>query len=112
MTDSVLEAALAGRAHTVAYDRAGLGDSDPDRQIPFTERTVATLAAPVTPGLPTVVISATEGRPVRIRRLWTALQAELAAERGARHVVAYGSGHAVPLYRPGLVAEAILGCVQ
>jgi pimeloyl-ACP methyl ester carboxylesterase len=64
------------------------------------------------PSIPTVVISATEGRPAWLRRRWTALQAELAAERGARHVVAAGSGHAVPLERPGLVAEAILGCVQ
>jgi hypothetical protein len=27
-------------------------------------------------------------------------------------VVADGSGHAVPLHRPALAAEAILGCVQ
>jgi pimeloyl-ACP methyl ester carboxylesterase len=27
-------AALAGRAHAVAYDRAGLGDSDPDAETP------------------------------------------------------------------------------
>ena len=40
------------------------------------------LGAPVKPGLPMVVLSATEGRPVRVRRRWTALQAELAAERG------------------------------
>ena len=49
-------AALAGRVHAVAYDRAGL--------------------------------------------------------HAARHVVAAGSGHAVPLDRSALVAEAILGCVQ
>jgi pimeloyl-ACP methyl ester carboxylesterase len=67
---------------------------------------------PVTPRLPMVVISATEGRPVRIRRRWTALQAGLAAERGGRHIVAAGSGHAVPLDRPALVAEAILGFGQ
>ena len=238
-------AALAGRTHAVAYDRAGLGDSDPDRQIPSTERTVAdlsrlidvvgagpclvaghslggllalmlaashpgqlsglvlvdpalpglldwmprpvrrvygaaararplalhamgrlqpaarrraveasrafsddprvqalvthaylaaadwphvlagyreglgiaasepairrALAAPPGPTIPTVVLSATEGRPAWIRRRWTALQAELAAERGGRHVVAHGSGHAVNLDRPVLVAEAILG---
>ena len=241
-------AALAGRAHAVAYDRAGLGDSDPDRQTPSTERTVAdlsrlvnvvsagpclvaghsyggllalvfaayhpasvaglvlvdpalpdlldwmprplrriiaaatrarpvtlyatgglrsatrrraasaapafsddpriqalvtdaylasadwphvlasyregqgivasepairrTLAAPSDQDLPMVVISATEGRPVRVRRRWTALQAELAADRGARHIVADGSGHAVPLDRPALVAEAILELAQ
>jgi pimeloyl-ACP methyl ester carboxylesterase len=70
------------------------------------------LAAPVTPGLPMVVLSATEGRPAMIRRRWTALQAELAAERGATHVVADGSGHAIPLDRPALVAEAILGFLQ
>ena len=39
-----VQAALAGRAHAVAYDRAGLGDSDPDRQTPSTERTVADLS--------------------------------------------------------------------
>ena len=71
----------------------------------------AAQAAPAAPRLPMVVLSATEGRPAWLRRRWTALQAELAAERGARHVVAAGSGHAVPLDRPALVAEAILGCV-
>jgi pimeloyl-ACP methyl ester carboxylesterase len=70
----------------------------------------AALAAPPDPGLPTVVISATEGRPAWIRRRWTALQAELAAERGARHVVARGSGHAVNQDRPALVADVILTC--
>jgi pimeloyl-ACP methyl ester carboxylesterase len=57
-----------------------------------------------------VVISATEGRPLWLRRRWTASQAELAAARGATHLVAHGSGHAMPLDRPALVAEAILGC--
>jgi pimeloyl-ACP methyl ester carboxylesterase len=238
-------AALAGRAHAVAYDRAGLGDSDPDRQTPCTERTVADLSRlinvvspgpclvaghslggllalllaashpgqlaglvlvdPALPGLldwmpgpvrrgygaaararpvlafatgrmrstarrraesaaeafggdrrvrdlvvraylasadwphvlagyresqgiaasepairralsapapavPVVIISATEGRPARVRRRWTALQAELAAQLGARHILAHGSGHAVNLDRPALVAEAILTC--
>jgi pimeloyl-ACP methyl ester carboxylesterase len=70
------------------------------------------LAEPAAPRIPMVVISATEGRPAWLRRRWTALQAELAAERGARHVVADGSGHAVPLDRPALVAEAIRGCLQ
>jgi pimeloyl-ACP methyl ester carboxylesterase len=69
-------------------------------------------AAPLIAGLPMVVLSATEGRPAWLRRRWTALQAGLAAERGARHVVATGSGHAVPLDRPALVAEAILGCAR
>jgi pimeloyl-ACP methyl ester carboxylesterase len=71
----------------------------------------AQAASPV-PVLPMVVLSATEGRPTWLRRRWTALQAGLAAERGARHVVATGSGHAVPLDRPALVAEAILGCAR
>jgi len=71
----------------------------------------AQTASPV-PSLPMVVLSATEGRPAWLRRRWTALQAGLAAERGARHVVAAGSGHAVPLDRPALVAEAILGCAR
>jgi pimeloyl-ACP methyl ester carboxylesterase len=71
----------------------------------------AQAASPV-PVLPMVVLSATEGRPAWLRRRWTALQAGLAAERGARHLVATGSGHAVPLDRPALVAEAILGCAR
>jgi pimeloyl-ACP methyl ester carboxylesterase len=70
------------------------------------------LPAPAAPDLPMVVLSATEGRPAWLRRRWTALQAELAAEYGARHVVAVGSGHAVPLDRPALVAEAILACAR
>ena len=37
-------AALGGRTRAVAYDRAGLGDSDPDRQAPSAERTVADLS--------------------------------------------------------------------
>ncbi len=37
-------AALAGRVRAVAYDRAGLGDSDPDPQIPSAERAVADLS--------------------------------------------------------------------
>jgi pimeloyl-ACP methyl ester carboxylesterase len=71
-----------------------------------------TLAERPGPGLPMVVISATEGRPAWLRRRWTALHAELAAACGARHVVADGSGHAVPLDRPALVAEAIRSCLQ
>ncbi len=78
---------------------------------PPTEPAIPGGLAPRSPEVPTVVLSATEGRPLWLRRRWTALQAELAAERGARHVVAAGSGHAVPLDRPALVAEAILGCV-
>ncbi|HUB20926.1 MAG TPA: alpha/beta hydrolase [Streptosporangiaceae bacterium] len=70
------------------------------------------LAGPAPPRIPMVVISATEGRPAWLRRRWTALHAELAAECGARHVVADGSGHAVPLDRPALVAEAIRSCLQ
>jgi len=70
------------------------------------------MAVPAGPQVPTVVISATEGRPLRLRRRWTASQAELAAARGATHIVAHGSGHAVPLDRPALVAEAILGFRQ
>jgi pimeloyl-ACP methyl ester carboxylesterase len=37
-------AALAGRVRAVAYDRAELGDSDPDLKTPSTERTVADLS--------------------------------------------------------------------
>ena len=36
----------------------------------------------------------------------------LAAGRGATHIIADGSGHAVPLDRPALVAKAILGFLQ
>jgi pimeloyl-ACP methyl ester carboxylesterase len=68
------------------------------------------LDAPPEPGIPMVVISATEGRPAWIRRRWTASQARLAADRGAAYIVADGSGHAVPLDRPALVAEAVMTC--
>jgi pimeloyl-ACP methyl ester carboxylesterase len=98
--------ASADRPHVLASVREGQGLA---ASAPAIRRTLAT---PPDPGLPMVIISATEGRPVWLRRHWTALQAELAAERGARHVVAQGSGHAVPLDRPALVAEAILTCVQ
>jgi pimeloyl-ACP methyl ester carboxylesterase len=37
-------AALGGRVHAVAYDRAGLGDSDPDPHTLSTERAVADLS--------------------------------------------------------------------
>jgi pimeloyl-ACP methyl ester carboxylesterase len=73
------------------------------------------LAAPISPGhaaIRTVVLSAAEGRPVKIRRRWTALQADLAAERDGTHIVVAGSGHAVHLHRPALVAEAIVTCAQ
>jgi pimeloyl-ACP methyl ester carboxylesterase len=59
-----------------------------------------------------VVLSATEGGPAWVRRRWTGLHAGLAAERRATHIVVEGSGHAVHLHRPGLVAEAILGFPQ
>jgi pimeloyl-ACP methyl ester carboxylesterase len=70
------------------------------------------LSLPTAAGIPMVVLSATEGRPVWLRRRWTALQAELATQRGAAHIVVAGSGHAVHLDRPSLVAEAILRCGQ
>jgi pimeloyl-ACP methyl ester carboxylesterase len=70
------------------------------------------LATPADPGLPTVVLSATDGGPARIRRRWTALHAALAAERHGTHIVVDGSGHAVHLHSPALVAEAILGLAQ
>ncbi len=70
------------------------------------------LGAPGRPRLPVVVLSATEGRPVRVRRRWTALHVGLAAERGGTYIVVQGSGHAVHLHSPALVAEAILGCAQ
>jgi len=99
--------ASADWPHVLAGYREGQGIAASEQAV---RRTLA--AAPVAPGLPMVVLSATEGRPAWLRRRWTALQAELAAAHAARHVVAAGSGHAVPLDRPALVAEAILGCGQ
>jgi pimeloyl-ACP methyl ester carboxylesterase len=105
--DLVVQAYLASAdwPHALAAYREGRGIAASGAAIGHA------LATPA-PGLPMVVISATEGRPAWLRRRWTALQAELAAGRGARHVVAAGSGHAVPLDRPALVAEAILGCAR
>ncbi len=106
--DLVVRAYLASAdwPHVLAAYREGRGIAASEAAIR------RALAAPPSPGVRTVVISATEGRPAWLRRRWTALQAELAAAHAARHVVAAGSGHAVPLDRPALVAEAILGCVQ
>lgn len=95
--------ASADWSHVLAGYREGLGIEASE---PAFRRA---LAARPDPGLPTVVISATEGRPAWIRRRWTASQAQLAADRGAAYIVADGSGHAVQLDRPALVAEAILG---
>jgi pimeloyl-ACP methyl ester carboxylesterase len=104
VTDAYL--ATADWAHVRAGYREGLG-------IVASEAVIRrALAMPADPGLPTVVLSATEGRPARVRRRWTALHAGLAAERGGTHVVVQGSGHAVHLHSPALVAEAILGCAQ
>jgi pimeloyl-ACP methyl ester carboxylesterase len=103
----VIDAYLASAdwAHVLAGYREGLGIAASG---PAVRRALAAPASPV----PMTVLSATEGRPARVRRHWTALQAELAAERGATHVVAVGSGHAVHLHSPALVAEAILACRQ
>jgi pimeloyl-ACP methyl ester carboxylesterase len=96
--------ASADWPHVLASYREGLG-------IRASEPALArALAAPPEPRIPTVVISATEGRPAWIRRRWTAGQAQLAADRGAAYIVAEGSGHAVPLDRPALVADAIIAC--
>jgi pimeloyl-ACP methyl ester carboxylesterase len=104
VTDAYL--ASADWAHVRAAYREGLG-------IVASEAVIRrALARPADPGLPTVVLSATEGRPAWVRRRWTALHAGLAAERGGTHVVVQGSGHAVHLHSPALVAEAILGCAQ
>jgi pimeloyl-ACP methyl ester carboxylesterase len=97
-----------GRSLPTPATRNPLAPAAPDPTVPA----AGDLFAPLAPGLPTVVLSATEGRPAWLRRRWTGLQAGLAAERGARHVVAAGSGHAVLLDRPALVAEAILGCAR
>jgi pimeloyl-ACP methyl ester carboxylesterase len=104
--DLVVRAYLASAdwPHALASYREGRGLAASEAAIRHA------LAAPS--GIPMVVISATEGRPARLRHRWTALQAELAADRDARHVVAHGSGHAVPLDRPALVAEAIVTCGQ
>jgi pimeloyl-ACP methyl ester carboxylesterase len=112
--DLVVQAYLASAdwPHVLAGYREGQGLAASEATIPHPPPLPRTFAEPAPPGIPMVVISATEGRPAWIRRRWTALQAELAAERGARHIVAHGSGHAVPLDRPALVAEAILTCGQ
>jgi len=116
--DLVVRAYLASAdwPHALAAYREGKGIAASEAVIPphiaCAPPLPPTLAAPPSPGVPTVVISATEGSPAWLRRRWTALQAGLAADRAARHVVATGSGHAVLLDRPALVAEAILGCVQ
>ncbi len=96
--------ASADWPHVLASYREGLGIRASE---PAFRRALATLPEPA---IPTVVISATEGRPAWVRRRWTASQAQLAADRGAAHIVADGSGHAVPLDRPALVAEAIMTC--
>jgi len=99
-------AAFADWPHVLASYREGLGIRASE---PAFRRALATRPEP---GIPTVVISATEGRPAWLRRRWTASQAQLAADRAAAYVVAHGSGHAVHLDRPTLVAEAILTCAQ
>ena len=68
------------------------------------------LAAPPPPPVPAVVIVAEEPELFDIRGTvaeWHALQAAQARELGARLVVAEGSGHFVPLDRPGVVIAAI-----
>ena len=68
-------AALAGKTHVVAYDRAGLGASDPDPgpEPPTVDRQVADLAA---------VIGQTAGGPcVLVGHSWGGLLAELLARR-------------------------------
>jgi len=85
----------------VAYDRAGLGDSDPDPQIPSAERAVADLSTLISlvSAEPCVVAGHSSG-------------GLLAAERSARHGVAPGSGHAVHQHSPALVADAILDLIS
>jgi pimeloyl-ACP methyl ester carboxylesterase len=97
--------ASADWAHVLAGRREGLGLAASG---PAVRQALAAPARLV----PMTVLSATEGRPVRVRRRWTALQAQLAAQRGATHVVVAGSGHAIQLHRPALVAEAIMTCGQ
>lgn len=107
--------ASADRAHVLAGYREGLGivASEPAIRRALAASGPGGLPSPVLPGpppaVPAVVFSATEGRPARVRRHWTALQAELAGRIGAAHVVVPGSGHAVHQHSPALVAEAILG---
>jgi pimeloyl-ACP methyl ester carboxylesterase len=98
--------ACADWAHVRAGYREGLGIAASEAA--FRQA----LSLPAAADIPTVVLSATEGRPVWLRRRWTALHAELATQRGAAHIVVAGSGHAVQLDRPALVAEAILTCGQ
>lgn len=104
VTDAYL--ASADWAHVRAGYREGLGIMTSEAAFR------RALAVPPDPGLPAVVLSATEGRPAWVRRRWTALHAALAAERRGTHIVVEGSGHAVHLHRPALVAEVILGFPQ
>jgi len=104
----VVQAYLASAdwAHVRAGYREGLGLAASEAALRHA------LASPPGARFPTVVLSATEGRPAWIRRRWTALQASLTAGRGAAHLVVPGAGHAVHLDRPALVAEAIMTCGQ
>ncbi|MFD9684244.1 hypothetical protein ACFWXO_00625 [Kitasatospora sp. NPDC059088] len=100
----------------MAYDRAGLGASEPDRSpAPTLAAQVADLAALVrhldagpSPEVPVTVLSATLGLPRGLRARFTAAQARITA--GAVlgvHLVVPGAGHAVHQDRPGVVAEAV-----
>lgn len=81
-------------------------------------------AAPPLPPLPAVVLSAdkpfrTDLLPAEVAAIetvtfpqWLAAQDLLAEQLGADHITATGSGHAIYLYRPGLVTDRIRGIVD
>jgi pimeloyl-ACP methyl ester carboxylesterase len=65
--------------------------------------------------IPLVVLSATQGAPLRIREHWTKLQAGIVTAAGAgkgRHVVVADAGHTIHHDWPDLVAEVILEVVD
>lgn len=81
-------------------------------------------AAPPLPPLPAVVLSAdkpfrTDLLPAEVAAIetvtfqqWLAAQDLLAGQLDAEHITATGSGHAIYLYNPGLVADRIRGIVD
>jgi pimeloyl-ACP methyl ester carboxylesterase len=95
--------AVAVHARVIAYDRAGIGASDP--ALPLN---LETQLGDALPDVPVVVFSATTGTPDDQRRKWTSLHAELAAAvRQGRHIVLADTDHTVNQERPAEIAEAI-----
>jgi pimeloyl-ACP methyl ester carboxylesterase len=70
--------ALAARLTVVAYDRAGLGASDPDSSLPTAARQLADLTA--------VIDTAAGGRCVLVGHSWGGMLAQLLASRSPERV--------------------------